>query len=175
MVLPEVLLKWASDHRQAVLVVVPTQYAAQMMVESFVNFRKWKRYQLQLRTGADKDDVFHREYTQLSIVTYGMLWRWLTCEAGGYKWLLRRYKGFLLDEFARIPPSEMDDGVLQPQVEECASILSKLVEWSDNTARLLVTSAALRKEHVQQCFGKAAGFLAITAKRFSLQRIAAAP
>ena len=70
MVLPEVLLKWASGHRQAVLVVVPTQYAAQMMVESFVNFRKWKRYQLQLRTGADKDDVFHREYTPLSIVTW---------------------------------------------------------------------------------------------------------
>ena len=130
MVLPEVLLDWAPDLRQAVLLVVPTQYAAQMLVESFVDFRHGNRCRLHLRTGAHKSDEFHQDYTQLSIVTYGMLWKWLTSKAEDYEWLLRRHKGFLLDEFVRVPPSEIDDGLVQPQMEECASILTKLVQWS---------------------------------------------
>ena len=67
-------------------------------------------------------------------------------------------KCFMLDEFARVPPSEVDDGLLQPQLQECASTLSKFVQRSGDTKRLVVTSAALREEQVKQCFGQAAGF-----------------
>ena len=173
--MPEILLNWALDLRQAVLLVVPTQYAAQMLVESFVDLRHWDHCRLQLRTGAHKSDEFHQDYTPLSIVTYGMLWKWLTSEAEDYKWMLRRYKCFLLDEFARVQPSETDDGLLQPQIEECASILTKIVKWSGDRKRLVVTSAALQEKHLKQCFGEAAGFLAVATRRFSLYRFVAAP
>ena len=52
------LLQWTPHLDRAVLVVVPTQHAAQMLIESFVTIRNWERCQLQLRTGADKDDLF---------------------------------------------------------------------------------------------------------------------
>jgi hypothetical protein len=68
------LLQWAPHLETAVLVVVPTQYAALMLIESFVEVKKWKRWQLQLRTGANKDDDFSEEKTKISVVTYGMLW-----------------------------------------------------------------------------------------------------
>ena len=58
----------------------------------------------------------------------------------------------MLDEFPRLAPSEFNDGFLQPQIEECASILSKFVQRSGNTKRLLVTSAALTETSVKQCF-----------------------
>jgi HrpA-like RNA helicase len=66
-------------------------------------------------------------------------------------------------------------GLLRPQIEECASILSKFVQRSGNTKRLLVTSAALTETSVKQCFGQASGFLAITTRRFALHRCVDAP
>jgi len=81
----------------------------------------------------------------------------------------------MLDEFARVPPSEFDDGLLHPQLEECASILSKFVQRSGDTKRLVVTSAALREEQVKQCFGQAAGFLSVAKRRFALHSSMTAP
>ena len=74
MVLPQVLLSWAPHLAQAVLLVEPTQHAAQMLVESFVHFAGWDRRKIHLRTGADGIDQF-QNYTQVSIVTFGILWK----------------------------------------------------------------------------------------------------
>ena len=58
MALPGMMLQWKPFLDRAILVVIPTRCAAQMLIESFVTLRIWERYQSQLRTGADKDDCF---------------------------------------------------------------------------------------------------------------------
>ena len=143
--LPGMMLQWKPLLDRAILVVIPTQYAAQMLIESFVTFRKWERCQLQLRTGADKDDCFVEGKTKISVVTYGMLWKWLTSDSADYNRLLKRYKGFLLDEFAIVPPSDKNGGMQVPQQVECAHIISKLVLWNPGTTRLIVTQQLCRK------------------------------
>ena len=164
--LPGMLLQWTPHLDRAVPVVVLTQYAAQTLIESFVRIRNWERCQLQLRTGADKDDFFLEGKTKMSVVTYGRLWKCVTSESADCNRLLKRCKGFLLDEFAIVPPSDKNGGMQLPQQVECAHIISKLVLWNPGTTRLIVTSAALQKEHVRKRFGQEAGFLATSARRF---------
>ena len=125
--LPAMLLRWSPGCREAVLLVEPTQYAAQNLVESFVSYGGWNRDRIQLRTGVDDWDRFHDGYTQLSIVAYGMLWKWVTSETTGVAWLLDRYTCFFLDEFAKVVAGSDGAEVLPPQVEELAIVLSKLV------------------------------------------------
>ena len=102
MILPDLVLSWRSSSDQAVLVVEPTRYAAEKVVDSFVNFRGLPREQIHLRTGTDQKDEFRTDCTRISVVTYGMLWKWLT--GSGAAQLMRRYKGFVLDEFAKVVP-----------------------------------------------------------------------
>ena len=173
--LPGILLQWAPHLDKAVLVVVPTQYAALMLIESFMEVKKWKRWQVQLRTGANKDDDFSEEKTKITVVTYGKLWKWLTSEAAYYHRLLKRYKGFLLDEFAILSASDENGTMQQPQQAECGHIMSRLVRWNPDTTRLIVASATLRQEHVCKCFDEEAGLLATSVRRFALQRFVAAP
>jgi len=97
-----------------VLLADPTRYAAQKLVESVVDFRDWDRRRIQLRTGSDQRDEFREGYTRLSVVTYGMLWKWLTGETAGCDRLLGRYKGFLLDEFAKVAPQPGDTEIMPP-------------------------------------------------------------
>ena len=176
LVLPGMLLDWAPECREAVLLAEPTRYAAQKLVESFVSFRGWDRGRIHLRTGSDKDDSFHDGYTYLSVVTYGMLWKWITGGSTDCTWLLRRYKCFLLDEFAKVSPQHGEAEILQPHIQEIASVLSKLVhEEGGGGKRLVVTSAASRQEYVEECFGNTGGFLPIESRRFGLQRCVAAP
>ena len=103
LILPEIVSSWCPSSRQAVLLVEPTRYAAEKLVDSFVSFRKWPRGQVHLRTGTDQKDEFHPGYTRLSVVTYGIVWKWLTGE--GRAQLMERYKGFVLDEFAKVIPA----------------------------------------------------------------------
>ena len=60
MELPQVLLSWAPELAQAVLLVEPTQYAAQMLADSFVQYAGLDRRKIHLRTGADKIDEFSK-------------------------------------------------------------------------------------------------------------------
>ena len=62
-----------------VLVVLPSVFAAQEAVNSFVFFG-WDRHQVHLRTGVDMGE-FDQYTTKLSVITYGILWRWLTADA----------------------------------------------------------------------------------------------
>ena len=103
LVLPEVLFAWTPTCNKAVLLVEPTRYAAEKLVDSFVDFRHWSRSRVHLRTGSDQKDDFYPWYTQLSVVTYGIVWKWLTGE--GSAQLMERYKGFVLDEFAKVVPT----------------------------------------------------------------------
>ena len=82
LVLPGMLLGWARECPQAVLLAEPTRYAAQKLVESFVSYRGWHRDRIHLRTCSDKDDSFREGFTYLSVVTYGMLWKWITPPVG---------------------------------------------------------------------------------------------
>ena len=112
----------------------------------------------------------------MSIVTYGMLWKWLTSDSADTEWLLGRYKCFLLDEFAKLPAQHGSAQEVQPKMEEIASVLAKVVQLAGaDDYRLVVTSGALRQAHVEQIFGESAGFLSITARRFGYQRFVAAP
>ena len=95
----------------------PTRYAAQNLVRSFEWYRNWDRRCIQLRTGSDQEDGFHPGTTQLSVVTYGMLWKWITGDATDCNWLLRRYKCFMLDEFAKVAPQQGQTELLQAQIE----------------------------------------------------------
>ena len=102
MILPEILLAWRSPSPGAVLVVEPTRYAAEKVADSFINFRRWSSEQVQLRTGTHREDEFIDGTTRISVITYGLLWKWLT--GGSCAQLMRRYKGFVLDEFAKVMP-----------------------------------------------------------------------
>ena len=114
LIFPEAFCAWSPTCIKAVLLAEPTRYAAQKLVDSFVYFRKWDRRRIQLRTGSDQRDEFWEGYTQLSVVTYGMLWRWLTGDTSGCDRLVRRYKGFLLDEFAKVVTQPGDTEIMPP-------------------------------------------------------------
>ena len=103
LILPELVSSWCPSSQQAVLLVEPTRYAAEKLVDSFVSFRGWPREQIHLRTGTDQTDEFRTGYTRISVVTYGIVWKWLTGE--GSAQLMERYKGFVLDEFAKVVPT----------------------------------------------------------------------
>ena len=183
MKMPEILLSvlnmgddWST--RKPILLVVPSQYGAEQVVNGLVHHFRWSRGDIHLRTGRDDTDVFSRGWTRLSVITYGILWRYLTDDgnregnsaAGHGSWTrqgpIDRYDGFLLDEFAD----------LQPKQEEAAFILQKLLaqrHWAEK--RLVAISASLRPEHVRCVFGDDSAFLSITARLFTLQRCIVAP
>ena len=106
--------RWSLRDPRPLLLAEPTRYAAQKLVESFCVCRGWHRKHLHLRTGEDDFDQFTHGVTCISVVTYGMLWKWLTEKDGGYEKLAGRYKGFLLDEFAKAAPEPGDTDIMPP-------------------------------------------------------------
>ena len=56
MVVPEMLLAWASSvgEPECAVLVLPTQYAAQQIKASLVDYRKWDWETIRLVTGMDK-------------------------------------------------------------------------------------------------------------------------
>ena len=53
------------------VLVLPTQYAAQQIKASLVNYRGWDWDSIRLVTGVDKEDRHDTWYTRLTITTYG--------------------------------------------------------------------------------------------------------
>ncbi len=114
-----------------ILVVQQSNFAAEKMVESLVIFG-WPRHQIHLRTGKHDADKFLTGRTAISVITYGLLWRWLTGHAGEYSssvadhdFILSRYAGIFLDEFAD----------LSSKIVEANRLVGKLVHdrhlWKD--------------------------------------------
>ena len=122
-----------------------------------------------MKTGDDKEDQFHEGKTKISIVTYGVLWKWLTCsELSSPKGPLQRYKGFLLDEFA--------SG--HAKMDEIATCLRKCITRGGDFLsyeRLIATSAALSTDHVEMCFGNVVKVVEVLERPYSLYRFVAAP
>ena len=81
MVLPDIIREWADQQPEtwdkAIMVVFPTQYGAQNIKTSFIDFRGKDPERLRLVTGIDKQDKFYHSWTRFQIVTYGVLWQWL--------------------------------------------------------------------------------------------------
>ena len=150
MLLPEWLYHWEQNSRFAVLLVQPTTLACRRLVDSFVHFRGWHRTMIHLKTGDDFTDEFMPGWTRVTIVTYGILWQWISGDENTRENMFLRYNCFVLDEFATGPPSKHCTRRLPPDVEEIASVLSCLVgRKSWRYARLIVTSAALDPNHVR--------------------------
>jgi HrpA-like RNA helicase len=161
----------------AILLVEPSTFGAEKVVSDLVDRFGWRSHEIHLRTGQHDTDMFQLGTTRLSVVTYGILWKWLTSHephednsADGSAWtanrLVDRYQGFILDEFAEVTRTQ----------EEIATMLRKLLgqtHWADK--RLVVTAASLREEEVRNLFGAAHEFLTLTARRFTMQRCIVAP
>ena len=112
----------------------------------------------------------------MSIITYGMLWQWISSGSQGIAMLRQRYTSFILDEFAPASSGNAYENILPPDIAEMALILGQLVAQEEgDQKRLVVTSAGLRQEHVEQLFGEQAGFVAVHARRYSLHRYIVAP
>ena len=64
MVLPDILRDWADERPQtwgrAIMVVFPTQYGAQNIKTSFIDFRGKDPERLRLVTGIDKQEKFYK-------------------------------------------------------------------------------------------------------------------
>ena len=67
MVLPELLVRLSEEYKGSVVLVVPTRFAAQKILESFTSFRNWWRNRIHLRTGADKQDRFESHHLRNTV------------------------------------------------------------------------------------------------------------
>ena len=176
--LPEILHSYLRNHvwwHGAIVLVERSVLAAEQVVESLVNHFGWNRQSIHLRTGKHEYDRFDSKYTVLSVITYGILWEWLTSKNNhegqaaadeGMNRFFQKYSGIILDEFADLDPKE----------NESSSIIKKMIqlpEWKEK--RLIVTSAALKKEQVDARFGSDSGFVSVPQRSHTLQRCVVAP
>ena len=61
----------------AVCLVELNVLAAREVVKSLVSQDGWDSNWIQLRTGQDKEDNWNPAVHYLTVLTYGILWRWL--------------------------------------------------------------------------------------------------
>ncbi len=180
MILPELLYTLAADRQQklqqAVMIVFPTQFGCLNIRNPLVDFREFDYRAVNLRTGVDKKDWFHKDYTKFQVVTYGMVWHWL--EKGGQEArdkLFDQNCAFLLDEFSgKAEGGDPQELTADPQTIEIARLLARSVLNNSRTHRLLVTGAALDELFLKAVLPEA-DFLAFTGRRFPLQRVIVAP
>ena len=178
LVVPETAWHWAN---QAVLLTEPTRFAAQKLVESFENCRRWRRETIQLVTGEDKDDGFSPSQTRLVIATHGMLWAWIT--RGHWREIAHRFSVVIIDEYAKVPVGQEGAGLLQPTIEEMAWVVWKQARLTDPPSdssdwrqRLVLASAKIDPTRVRDFFGvQELGFINVSARQYTLSRYVVAP
>eukprot|EP00973_Karenia_brevis_P062681 8715629-Karenia_brevis.AAC.1 len=61
-----------------ILIVQPTNLACDELVSTLVQTFGWKRRQIHLRSGTYDGDKIKAGKTVFSVITYGILWKWLT-------------------------------------------------------------------------------------------------
>jgi hypothetical protein len=143
------------------------------MVESLVVFFKWPRHLIHLRTGKHDADMFERGSTAISVITYGLLWRWLTghddaCDSAvaDHGFILRRYAGIFFDEFAD----------LSPKSEEACRMVGKLVQgrllW--NGIRLVVAGYAIQGKYVRDILGDHL-YVVVNGRKHTMERCVVSP
>ena len=159
--LPDLLHAWvkAASCEGAVVIVLPTQYACQKIKTSLVRFRGWSQDKVRLVTGVDKEDVFWKRYTEITVTTYGMMWQWLSQPDGqGRSKVLWENSAFLLDELAGTLGGTEGEVRTDPQFLEVARILAAEVRLKPTSYRLLATGASLEAPFLQKMLGSTAGF-----------------
>jgi hypothetical protein len=119
----ELLNPDAWKRKWPILVVQQSCFAAERVVQGLVEFFNYPREEIHLRTGTHDKQSFTRGTTTISVIAYGILWRWLTehgvegdDSAAGHAGPIQRYVGVFLDEFAD----------LSPQKEEASRLLGAL-------------------------------------------------
>jgi hypothetical protein len=135
------------SEKYPILVVQQSNFAAVKIVESLVRYGGWSRWQIHSRTVQHDADSFKKSRTSLTVITYGILWRWLTGHAGendlsgadqGFHF--SRYVAVFLDEFAD----------LSPKMVEANRLVGKLVHdrhlWKD--FRVVAAGYAITTEYV---------------------------
>jgi hypothetical protein len=161
------------SEKYPILVVQQSNFAAEKIVESLVRFGGWSRWQIHLRTGKHDADLFKKGRTSLSVITYGLLWRWLTGHAGendssgaDLGFLLSRYAAVFLDEFAD----------LSPKMVEASRLVGRLVHdrrlWKD--VRLVVAGYAINTEYVGKILGEHQ-LVVCTGRKHTMERCVVAP
>ena len=180
MILPELLYTWAGDRQQklqqAVMIVFPTQFGCLNIRDPLVDFRQHDAWAVNLRTGVDKKDWFHKDYTKFQVVTYGMVWHWL--ETGGQEArdkLFDQNCAFLLDEISgKAEGGDPQELTADLQTIEIARLLARFVLKNFRTHRLLVTGASL-DQHLMNAVLPEAEFLSFTGRMYPLERFIIAP
>ncbi len=156
-----------------ILVVQQSNFAAENVVESLVGFFGWTREQIQLRTGQFDSDKFVKGRTAITVATYGIVWRWLTSGPDDLSalelakdFVLYRYAGIFLDEFAD----------LTPKSEEACRMIGRLLQneklWKG--LRVLVAGYAIQATYVRQIFGDHR-FVVVTGRKHTMERCVVSP
>ena len=98
--------------------------------------------------------------TKISIITYGILWRWLT-QHEPYSSPIQRYVAIVLDEFSD----------LKPVSEEACRILAHWIDaghmWKD--VRVVVIGYAIEHYYIQNLIGNHA-FVVVEGRKYTLER-----
>eukprot|EP00959_Pyramimonas_sp_CCMP1952_P248524 5194808-Pyramimonas_sp.AAC.1 len=103
MIVPQVLQERCPKY--AVAIVLPSNFAVVKLQEAFERHDVFSDC-VHVRTGENDEDRFDSRRHQVSIITYGILWKWIsTYEEKGWS-PVHRYGGFFLDEFADLQPTE---------------------------------------------------------------------
>ena len=175
MLIPEFLYMCVNKRRPKwiriwpVLVVQQSIFAAEKLRDDLVEEFGWNYRQIHVRTGKHVEK-FVEGLHQLSIITYGILWQWLTQHdmMGNQAWNspIRRYSGFFLDEFADLSDKKVEACRLLVQMLR----LGKLV-WD---ARIVAAAYAVDSEYAQAILGEHC-FIEVSGRYHTMERCVVAP
>ena len=147
----------------SILLVEKAIYSAEKVVESLVDVFGWSRSRIHLRASKHDVDKFHPGWTQLSVVTYGVLWKWLSPDHN----LMQRYNASIFDEWAD----------LSPKLSQMLTTVANMIDqgFLGNDFRLVLMSAALEWIELENVFGGKAGLLSVTGRKHTMERCVVSP
>ena len=140
-------------------------FAAAKIANALYERFDWLEKSVHLKTG-QHDTNFQTGAHEITVTTYGLLFKWLT-SGEDLTWVPGRYHGFILDEFVDLTPKE----------EEASRILGNMVQRSDNNYQRchIVMSSSLSMKEVISRFGQDITFTQIDKRQFTLHRCIVAP
>ena len=170
MKLPRILLERASfcGHdrgRFPVAVVQLSNFAAKELLESYLH-DGWRRHELHLQTGTYDTPQFNKVEHRISVITYGVLWRWMTDFNGSKNHPLKRYGAFFLDEFSDLQP------VYEMAVRSLGQLIRKEQLWPG--VKIAAAGYGISPEYVDNLLGKHY-FVTIPGRHHTLERCLVAP
>ena len=158
--LPNMLLQQAAvrgDNCEmySVVVVQLSNFAAEQLVDSYI-FDGWSAEAVHLKTGENDEIPFDRYTHQVSIITYGILWKWILTFDNTVHHPLMRYSAFFLDEFSDLEP------VYQMAVRALGRLVRQKQLWS--TAQIVAAGYGISRAYVDDLLGPHEEMLFIAAQ-----------